>query len=160
MSSYKVIAYTDGGVSGNQNTENYGGWGAVVLGVESFGEKEITRKELFGSAVNTTNNIMELTGAINALQAIKKKDIPVEVYVDSNYVLKGITEWIHGWKARGWRKADKKPVENIQLWMALEDEVSKFKSINFFKVKAHVGVELNELADQLANKGILQAKGA
>ena len=89
--SIKVIAYTDGGCSGNQNAENFGGWGAVLVGVGAFDGKEKQRVELYGSAINTTNNIMELTGAIRALQNIKRKDLPVEVHVDSNYVLQGIT---------------------------------------------------------------------
>ena len=156
--SFKVVAFTDGGVSGNQNAINYGGWGAVILGVGVFDGKEITRKELYGSAKNTTNNIMELTGAIEALKAIKRKDLPVEINVDSNYVLKGITEWIHGWKARGWRKSDKKPVENKELWIQLDEERNKFSNISFHKVKAHVGILNNELADTLANKGIMEAK--
>ena len=158
--SVRVIVYSDGACSGNQNTENYGGWGAVIIGVGAFDGKEIIRKEIYGSAKNTTNNIMELTGAIKALQSIKRKDFPVEVYVDSNYVLQGITQWINGWKSRGWRKADKKPVENKELWIKLDEERNKFSNISFVKVKGHSGVELNELADQLANKGISEAKGA
>ena len=157
--SIKVIVYSDGGVSGNQNVENFGGWGAVLIGMGAFDGKEINRKELYGSAINTTNNIMELTGAIRALQNIKRKDFPVEVHVDSNYVLQGITEWIHGWKKNGWKNSKKKPVENKELWVQLDEERNKFSDIKFIKVQAHVGIELNELADTLANKGIMEAKG-
>ena len=156
--SMKVIAFTDGGCSGNQNAENFGGWGAVLIGVGAFDGKEVTRKELYGSAINTTNNIMELTATIKALQNIKRKDIPVEVNVDSNYVLKGITEWIHNWKAKGWRKSDKKPVENKELWIQLDEERNKFSDIKFIKVKAHIGILNNELADTLANRGIMEAR--
>ena len=156
--SIKVQVWCDGGCSGNQNAENFGGWGAVLIGVGAFDEKERQRVELYGSAVNTTNNIMELTATIKALQNIKRKDFPVEVHVDSNYVLKGITEWIHGWKAKGWKKSNKKPVENKELWIQLDEERNKFSDIKFIKVQAHVGIELNELADTLANKGINEAK--
>lgn len=155
----KVIVYTDGGCSGNQNAENFGGWGAVLI-CQDLSGSELLRKEMFGGEKNTTNNIMELTATIKALHNIKKKNMSVEVYVDSNYVLNGITEWIHGWKANGWRNSKKKPVENKELWLELDHEVSQFDFIKFYKVKAHVGIELNELADKLANKGILQAKGA
>lgn len=158
MSDYKMIVYTDGACSGNQNAENYGGWGAVLVCQETWTNKEVAQKELYGSAINTTNNIMELTGTIKALQNIKRKDFPVEVNVDSNYVLKGITEWIHGWKKNGWKNSKKKPVENKELWVQLDEEVAKFEQIKFIKVKAHANIILNELADELANKGIIQAK--
>lgn len=153
-----MIIFCDGGCSGNQNSENFGGWGAVLVCQESFSGKEVVRKEIYGGETNTTNNQMELTATIKALRCLIDKKMPIEVYVDSNYVLQGITEWIHGWKARGWRKADKKPVENKELWIQLDEERNKFSDIMFVKVKGHSGVELNELADQLANKGINEAK--
>lgn len=148
----KVIIYCDGGCRNNQSKENTGGWGAVLIAQSPSGE-ELLRKEIYGSQANTTNNIMELTGAIKALKNVNK-DFPIEVYVDSNYVYQGITQWIDGWKARGWKKSNKKPVENIEYWKALDEQVQRFTKINFFKTQAHVGIELNELADQLANKGM------
>lgn len=147
----KIIIYTDGACSGNQNETNYGGWGVVLRQGENT-------KELFGGAVNTTNNKMELQGAIEGLKALNKTNIPVELYSDSNYVIQGITSWIHGWKKNGWKNASKKPVENKELWIELDELKSKFKEIQFIKVKGHNGVELNELADDLANKGVEQAK--
>lgn len=143
----KIIIYTDGACSGNQNETNYGGWGVVLRQGENT-------KELFGGAVNTTNNKMELQGAIEGLKALNKTNIPVELYSDSNYVIQGISSWIHGWKKNGWKNASKKPVENKELWIELDNLRSKFTDIQFIKVKGHNGVELNELADDLANKGV------
>lgn len=150
----KAIIYTDGGCSGNQNATNYGGWGAVLTTSNSD-----SRKEIYGGVCNTSNNKMELTAPIEALKRLKRTNIPVEVYSDSNYVVQGMNEWIEGWKARGWKKSNKKPVENQELWQELDELSSKFEDIKFIKVKAHVGVELNELADRLANKGIKEAIG-
>lgn len=143
----KIIIYTDGACSGNQNETNYGGWGVVL-------RQGNNTKELFGGVVNTTNNKMELQGAIEGLKALKQTDIPVELYSDSNYVIQGISSWIHGWKKNGWKNASKKPVENKELWIELDDLRSKFTDVQFIKVKGHNGVELNELADDLANKGV------
>lgn len=154
----KVVIYCDGACSGNQFDNNFGGWGAVLTCLNTKGE-EILRKELFDGKVNTTNNVMELTAPIEALKRLTRTNIPVEIYVDSNYVYQGMTQWITGWKARGWRKSNKKPVENSELWMELDKEVQRFDRVTFFKVQAHVGIELNELADKLANKGVSQAKG-
>ncbi|MDC6267259.1 ribonuclease HI [Lysinibacillus fusiformis] len=143
----KIIIYTDGACSGNQNETNFGGWGVVL-------RQGKNTKKLFGGAVNTTNNKMELQGAIEGLKALNKTNIPVELYSDSNYVIQGITTWIHGWKKKGWKNASKKPVENKELWIELDRLKSKFKDIQFIKVKGHNGVELNELADDLASKGV------
>lgn len=148
----KVIIYCDGGCRGNQFETNIGGWGAVLI-AQSPNGKELLRKEIYGGQINTTNNIMELTATIKALKNVNK-DFPIEVFVDSNYVYQGITQWIDGWKARGWRKSNKKPVENIEFWKALDEQVQRFSKISFFKTTAHVGIELNELADQLANRGM------
>lgn len=149
----KVIIYADGACSGNQFKENVGGWGAVIKAQSPSGE-ELLRKEICGGTINTTNNVMELTAPTEALKKLNRTDIPVEIYLDSNYVYQGMTEWISGWKARGWRKSNKKPVENVELWKALDEQVRRFDCVMFFKVTAHVGVELNEIADQLANKGM------
>jgi ribonuclease HI len=138
----KVVIYTDGACRGNPGP---GGWGAVLL----WGEHE---KELWGSEKLTTNNRMELMGAIAALEALKKP-CKVELHTDSKYVMQGITEWIRGWKARGWLTADKKPVKNDDLWKRL-DQARLRHDVHWKWVKGHAGHELNERADQLANRGI------
>lgn len=138
----EVTIYTDGACSGNPGP---GGWGAVLIS----GDKE---KDLKGGEAETTNNRMELMGAIEALRALKKP-CKVDLYTDSTYVRKGIMEWIHGWKKNGWKTADKKPVKNADLWQALEEEAKKH-SITWHWVKGHNGHPLNERADELARKGI------
>lgn len=143
----KIIIYCDGGCRGNQNTENVGGWGAVL----KYKDKV---KEIHGGQLNTTNNIMELTAAIKSLESLKSNNIPVEVYIDSAYVVNGMNEWIKGWIAKGWRKSNKKQVENKELWIKLKEVSDKQLNIKFLKVAGHSGVELNELADQLANKAM------
>lgn len=142
-----IIIYCDGGCRGNQNTENVGGWGAV------FKYKDKV-KELYGGEKNTTNNIMELTAAIKALESIKTTHIPIQMYIDSAYVINGMNEWIHGWIKKNWKKSNKKPVENKELWIKLNELRNKQSSVEFIKVKGHDGVELNELADTLANKAM------
>ena len=111
-------------------------------------------KEIKGGEINTTNNIMELKGCIEGLKAIKNKTLPVEVYLDSAYVLNGITNWIEGWKKKGWRTANKKPVLNKELWIELDSERNKFNNIEFIKVKGHAGNEGNEIADRLCNEAM------
>lgn len=143
----KVIMYTDGGCRGNQVENNVGGWGVVIKYKEQM-------KELYGNDVNTTNNKMELTAVIEGLKALKVNTVDIEVYLDSNYVLQGITQWIHNWKKKGWKTASKKPVENKELWIELDDLRNQFNSVEFIKVKGHAGVELNELADQLVNRAM------
>ena len=144
----KVIKlYTDGGCRGNQSDNNIGGWGAYMV----YGD---VSKEIKGGEINTTNNIMELKGCIEGLKAIKNKTLPVEVYLDSAYVLNGITNWIEGWKKKGWRTANKKPVLNKELWIELDSERNKFNNIEFIKVKGHAGNEGNEMADRLCNEAM------
>jgi ribonuclease HI len=137
-----VEIYADGACRGNPGP---GGWGVVLRarGVE---------RELFGGEPATTNNRMELTAVIRALEALKRR-CSVQVYTDSQYVQKGITEWVHSWKRRGWRTADKKPVKNEDLWRRL-DEVASGHSVEWHWVKGHAGHPENERADRLANKGI------
>jgi len=137
----KVEIYTDGACRGNPGP---GGWGAVLM----YGDK---RKEIFGGDANTTNNRMELMAAIQALSALTR-ECELTLYTDSQYVRKGITEWIDNWKKRGWKTAAKKPVKNADLWQELDGQVARHK-INWVWVKGHAGNEGNELADQLANKG-------
>ena len=145
MSSTKNLTiYTDGACSGNPGP---GGWGVYM----QFGDRE---KTLSGGELETTNNRMELMAAIKALEAIKpsfKGD--TILWTDSTYVLKGITEWIHGWKKRGWKKSDKKPVVNADLWQEL-DALNATHNIEWKWVKGHAGIDGNERADELARSGI------
>ncbi|AVA36281.1 ribonuclease HI [Cupriavidus metallidurans] len=138
----EVTIYSDGACKGNPGP---GGWGAVLVA----GGHE---KELFGGESPTTNNRMELMAVIEALRALKRPCI-VNIYTDSQYVQKGISEWIHGWKARGWKTADKKPVKNADLWQAL-DEAQKPHRITWHWVRGHNGHPGNERADALANRGV------
>ncbi len=137
-----VTIYTDGACSGNPGP---GGWGAVLL----YGEHE---KELCGGDADTTNNRMELMAAIMALESLNEA-CDVTLYTDSNYVKGGITEWIAGWKAKGWKTAAKKPVKNQDLWQRL-DAATERHQVEWRWVKGHAGDPLNERADALARKGI------
>ena len=137
-----VVVYTDGACKGNPGP---GGWGAWLR----WGEHE---KELFGGEASTTNNRMELTAVIEALALLKRRS-SVAVYTDSNYVKDGITQWIHGWKKRGWRTAGNQPVKNIDLWQKLEALVAQHQ-LQWHWVRGHTGDPGNERADQLANRGV------
>lgn len=139
----EVLIYTDGACRGNPGP---GGWGAVLR----YGDNE---KLLYGGESETTNNRMELTAVIRALECLKHNKRRVRITTDSKYVLQGITEWIQGWKAKGWRTASKKPVMNADLWQALDALVQQF-DIDWHWVKGHSGHSENELADELANRGI------
>ena len=139
---YELDIYTDGACSGNPGP---GGWGALLMG---FG----TEKELFGGEPATTNNRMELTAVIRALEALKRP-VTARVHTDSQYVQKGISEWIHSWKRRGWLTADKQPVKNADLWQALEAAASRH-TIEWCWVRGHNGHPENERADALARRGI------
>ncbi len=136
-----VTIYTDGACKGNPGR---GGWGAWL----SSGEHE---KELFGGEPMTTNNRMELTAVIEALASLKRTS-DVTIHTDSEYVRKGITEWIHGWKQRGWMTADRKPVKNAELWQRL-DALRNLHAVQWRWVKGHSGDAGNERADRLANRG-------
>jgi ribonuclease HI len=140
----QVIIHTDGACSGNPGP---GGWGAIL---QSAGKT----RELKGGELATTNNRMELMAAIQALEALTR-DCTVELHTDSQYVQKGIHEWIHGWKRRGWLTADKKPVKNEDLWKRLDAARLRHK-VDWRWVKGHAGHELNERADQLAREGMLE----
>ena len=141
-----VVIYTDGACKGNPGR---GGWGAWLR----HGEHD---KELFGGEMLTTNNRMELTAVIEALSSLKRT-CDVTVHTDSEYVRKGITEWIHGWKQRGWKTADKKPVKNTDLWQRL-DSLRNLHQVEWRWVKGHSGDAGNERADALANKGVEAAR--
>lgn len=146
MTSSKVIVHTDGACSGNPGP---GGWGVIL-------DYNGTRKELNGGEGLTTNNRMELMGAISALEALKRP-CEVEMHVDSQYVKDGITKWIHGWKKNGWKTADKKPVKNAELWQRL-DEALKLHKVSWHWVKGHAGHDDNERADELAREGMAPFK--
>ena len=146
MKTDKVIIHTDGACSGNPGP---GGWGAIL-------EFNGTRKELSGGEAETTNNRMELTGAIMALESIKRP-CKVEMHVDSAYVKDGITKWIHGWKRNGWKTADKKPVKNVELWQRLDKAIAAH-DISWHWVKGHAGHAENERADELARAGMAPFK--
>jgi ribonuclease HI len=142
--SESVVVYTDGACKGNPGP---GGWGVLL---QSGGAV----KELFGGELGTTNNRMELTAVIEALSALKRP-CHVTLYLDSEYVRKGITEWIHGWKARGWKTAGKTPVKNVDLWQRLDELVSTSgHRIDWRWVRGHAGDPGNERADALANLGV------
>ena len=144
-----VTIYTDGACKGNPGP---GGWGVLLLSGD-------TEKELFGGELATTNNRMELTAVIEALTALKRP-CKVTLLLDSEYVRKGITEWIHGWKARGWRTAVKQPVKNVDLWQKLDAVVIQSgHEITWKWVKGHAGDPGNERADALANRGVEVALG-
>lgn len=137
-----VEIYADGACKGNPGR---GGWGALMVA-------DGKEKEIFGGEENTTNNRMELMAVIQALQALKRP-CQVVLYTDSQYVQKGITEWIHNWKKRGWKTAAKEPVKNAELWQELDTAQARHK-VEWRWVRGHSGHAGNERADQLANRGV------
>jgi ribonuclease HI len=139
-----IQIWSDGACRGNQFETNIGAWGVVM----KYQDKV---KELCGTAKNTTNNIMELTSCIEALKVVKNKSIPVIVTMDSQYVTKGINEWISGWIKNGWRNSQKKPVENKELWKELLAWKNEFDDIKFIQCAGHADNEGNNRADELAN---------
>ena len=146
MTANKVIVHTDGACSGNPGP---GGWGVIL-------DYNGTRKELSGGEALTTNNRMELMGAISALESLTRP-CAVEMHVDSSYVKDGISKWIHGWKKNGWKTADKKPVKNAELWQRLEAAL-KTHQVSWHWVKGHAGHDGNERADELARMGMAPYK--
>lgn len=144
---HKIEIYTDGACKGNPGV---GGWGALVM-------YDGHTQELFGGAESTTNNQMELMAAIRALEALASlplvEPFRVHLFTDSQYVQKGICEWMENWKKRGWRTADRKPVKNESLWKTL-DQLSQRYPIEWCWVRGHAGHNGNERADQLANRGV------
>ncbi|MBN4666611.1 ribonuclease HI [Pandoraea nosoerga] len=147
MTLPQVNIYTDGACKGNPGP---GGWGALLVAGKH-------RKEMFGGEANTTNNRMELLAVIRALEALNKP-CHVVLHTDSQYVQKGISEWIHGWKARGWKTAAKEPVKNADLWQML-DAATQRHEIEWRWVKGHAGHDGNEAADRLANRGVESLRG-
>ena len=138
----KVVIHTDGACSGNPGP---GGWGAIL-------ESGAHRKELKGGEALSTNNRMELTAAIEALEALKVPS-DVELYTDSNYLRDGITKWIRKWKTNGWRTAERKPVRNAELWQRLDTACGRH-DIHWHWVRGHAGHDDNERADELAREGM------
>ncbi|RMF11696.1 MAG: ribonuclease HI [Alphaproteobacteria bacterium] len=143
-----VEIFTDGACSGNPGP---GGWGAILR----YNGRE---KELYGGETETTNNRMELTAAIRALEALKRP-CRVRLHTDSRYVKDGITRWIHNWKRNGWRTAAKKPVKNAELWLALDAALARH-DVEWVWVKGHAGHPENERADELARRGAMEAAAA
>jgi len=139
----KIVIYTDGGCRGNPGI---GGWG-VWLRYKDHDKK------LKDAELNTTNNKMELTASIRALQALKSNDITVDLYTDSKYVIQGINEWIDTWKTKDWKTANKKKVKNVDLWKQLDTLNQKF-SVNWYWVKGHSDDPGNDMADRLANEAM------
>ena len=141
-----IEIHTDGACNGNPGP---GGWGVLL-------KSGSTEKELFGGETSTTNNRMGLTAVVGALAALKRP-CRVSLYLDSEYVRKGITEWIHGWKAKGWRTASKQPVKNVELWQRLDELVATSgHHIEWHWVRGHAGNPGNERADALANRGVAE----
>ncbi len=145
--SKKVRIHTDGACSGNPGP---GGWGALL-------EYNGTEKEIWGGETPTTNNRMELMGAIRALEALNKRS-DVDLYTDSIYVRDGITKWIHNWKRNGWRTADRKPVKNAGLWQELDALIQRH-DVAWHWVKGHSGHAENDRADELARRGLEEVRG-
>jgi len=141
-----IEIFTDGACSGNPGP---GGWGAILR----TGTHE---KEIWGGEPHTTNNRMELLAVIRALELLKRP-VVARVHTDSQYVQKGISEWIHGWKARGWKTAAKTPVKNEDLWRALDEAASRHQ-VKWVWVKGHAGHPENERADELARRGVDAAR--
>lgn len=144
----QVVIYTDGACKGNPGP---GGWGALL-------EYNGRQKPLKGGEALTTNNRMELTAAIMALEALREP-CQIRLYTDSVYVRSGLLEWLPGWKARGWKTADKKPVKNQDLWQRLDAAAARHE-VEWHWVKGHAGDPGNEAADRLANEGILEMQAA
>ncbi|WP_417066889.1 ribonuclease HI [Niveibacterium terrae] len=148
MTETKLDIFTDGACSGNPGP---GGWGAILRS----GDVE---RELFGGEAGTTNNRMELTAVIRALEALKRP-VAARVHTDSQYVQKGISEWIHGWKRRGWKTSGNQPVKNEDLWREL-DRLASLHKIEWIWVRGHVGHPENERCDELARRGVAQVRSA
>ena len=138
----KVDIYTDGACRGNPGP---GGWGALLIHND-------VKKTIYGGEKDTTNNRMEMTAVIEALKLIKS-DCEISLYTDSKYVMDGVNKWLSGWKQKGWKTSNKKPVKNQDLWESIDECITKH-NIEWHWVKGHTGNPGNELADELANRGI------
>ena len=151
--SNRITIYCDGACSGNQSATNRGGWGAVL----QYRDKV---KDIHGGERNTSNQRMELIACIKALESVTSKDIPIDVYSDSAYLINCMHQkWYVTWEKNGWKNVKKQPVENQDLWKQLLDILAE-QSVRFHKVAGHSGVELNERADTLAQQGIRELNGS
>ena len=144
----KIKAYTDGACSGNPGP---GGWGVYMVAEDKDGDV-LKEESLYGKNTETTNQIMELTAAIQALESLKRKNVDITIFTDSKYVVDGITKWIHSWQKNNWKSASKKPVANKLLWKKLFN-LTRDHNVTWIWVKGHAGVSGNEKADSLAVKG-------
>lgn len=143
----KIVIHTDGGCRGNQYDTNIGGWGSVL-------KYKGVVLEMKGGCKNTTNNIQELKGVIEALKKVATTGVPVEIYSDSRYVVENKNNHVDSWIKRGWRKADKKPVLNLDLWKELVELSDRQKDITYHWIKGHASNEGNIRADKLANEAM------
>lgn len=143
----RVQVYTDGGCRGNQARTNVGAWACYLV----YGQHT---RERYAAERNTTNNKMELMGAIMGLRSVKNKNVGVDLYTDSAYVYNGINQWVYGWLKRGWVNSKKEPVANKELWLALLEEKKKFADLTINKVRGHANNEGNNRADFLVNKAM------
>jgi ribonuclease HI len=146
--THTLHIYADGACRGNPGP---GGWGALLIAGDN-------RRELWGGEADTTNNRMELTAVISALAALKRP-VAACIHTDSQYVQKGISQWIHGWKRNGWKTSDRKPVKNADLWQRL-DQLAATHQLEWRWVKGHAGDPGNERADELANRGVDELIGS
>ena len=142
-----IDIFTDGACSGNPGP---GGWGAIL-------RWRGTERELWGGEPDTTNNRMEMTAAIRAIEAVKRP-VKIRLHTDSTYVKDGITKWIANWKKKGWKTANRKPVKNMDLWQSLDEAVARH-DVEWHWVKGHAGHPENERADELARRGISDHEG-
>lgn len=141
-----INIYTDGGCSGNQNEENFGGWGAIL----EYGQH---KKELFDGDINTTNNKMELTAVLEALKSLKQDNLNINIFSDSSYLVECFTKkWYVKWQQNGWKTSQKKPVENKELWENIISLVSNYSSVNFYRVKGHINLNNNSQIDKWFSK--------
>ena len=143
----RVQVYTDGGCRGNQARTNVGAWACYLV----YGQHT---REHYAAERNTTNNKMELMGAIMGLRSVKNKNVGVDLYTDSAYVYNGINQWVYGWLKRGWVNSKKEPVANKELWLALLEEKKKFADLTINKVRGHANNEGYNRADFLVNKAM------
>ncbi len=152
MGVEKIKIFCDGACSGNQYNNNIGGWGSILKYKDNI-------KHIYGGERNTSNQRMELTACIKAVESIKVSNIDIEVYSDSAYLVNCMNEkWHEKWEKSNWRNSKRKPVENQDLWVKLLSLIRKY-NMSFHKVDGHTGVDLNELADRLAKKGIEENGG-
>ncbi|WIF95967.1 RNase H family protein [Caminicella sporogenes] len=141
-----VNIYTDGACSGNQNDENFGGWGAIL----EYGEH---KKEIFGGEKNTTNNKMELIAVAKALEALKREGLHINIFSDSSYLVECFTKkWYVKWMQNGWKTSQKTPVENQELWEKLINLIKKHSTVNFYRVKGHINLNNESQIEKWFNK--------